>query len=182
MLGIQRWWRVWRSEDGPKVYREIMSVAEEVRASNPDALRKLVRCLLWPDVFASIRGVVEAAPHQAPDRTGTLDFFNRGGDLYNGVDALLLRLRKAVDKLEREEVVDLARDIVFAGPWHKGRFSSAVSRIGRDCQGREWRQDPLNHHVELWLPWRIVIVHGGNHSIASGMLVLRRIRKMQRRL
>ncbi|WP_319950300.1 DUF6710 family protein, partial [Klebsiella pneumoniae] len=30
--------------------------------------------------------------------------------------------------------------------------------------------DNSNHYVELWLPWRIGFVGGGNHSITAGIL------------
>ncbi|WP_312826664.1 DUF6710 family protein, partial [Escherichia coli] len=33
-----------------------------------------------------------------------------------------------------------------------------------------WQQDRTNHYVELWLPWRIGFVRGGNHSITAGIL------------
>ncbi|MEK8414470.1 hypothetical protein P2O56_17665, partial [Escherichia coli] len=37
-------------------------------------------------------------------------------------------------------------------------------------KGKPWKQDKNNHYVDLWLPWRIGFVHGGNHSITAGIL------------
>ena len=55
-------------------------------------------------------------------------------------------------------------------PWEKNRLVSSISSIGKGRLWGEWQQDNLNHLVELWLPMGIAWVHGGNHSIATGII------------
>jgi hypothetical protein len=44
-----------------------------------------------------------------------------------------------------------------------------LNTIGKGKEEGQWRQD-FNHSVELYLPWGLAFVAGGNHSIASGIL------------
>ncbi|MGV2880589.1 hypothetical protein D9O29_05170 [Pantoea vagans] len=72
-------------------------------------------------------------------------------------------------KLMPEEYpLSLATDMVLPWPWSMNSYKGSLS-IG-SWQGNPWRYDNFNHHVELWLPWRIGFVKGGNHSLAAGIL------------
>ncbi|HGV0279667.1 TPA: DUF6710 family protein [Escherichia coli] len=72
-------------------------------------------------------------------------------------------------KLMPEEYpLSLAADMVLPWPWSMNSYKGSLS-IG-SWQGNPWRYDNSNHHVELWLPWRIGFVKGGNHSLAAGIL------------
>ncbi len=51
---------------GLETFRWTMQMATEVQATNPHALNKLIRCLLRPEMYAGLRGVMEARPHCAP--------------------------------------------------------------------------------------------------------------------
>ena len=59
--------------------------------------------------------------------------------------------------------------MVLPWPWSLPRYIDNVSRIGVH-KGKPWKQDKSNHYVDLWLPWRIGFVRGGNHSITAGIL------------
>src|SRR5690606_8546461 len=66
----------------------------------------------------------------------------------------------------------LARDPVLPWAWNRTSYMSALATIGsHDGQygKKRWRQD-FNHKVDLWLPWGIGFVAGGNHSITAGIL------------
>ena len=65
--------------------------------------------------------------------------------------------------------LSLASDMVLPWPWNLSRYIDSVSYIGIN-KGMPWKQDTLNHYVDLWLPWRIGFVHSGNHSITAGIL------------
>ena len=67
-----------------------------------------------------------------------------------------------------EYPLSLATDMVLPWPWSMNSYRGSLS-IG-SLQGNPWRYDNSNHHVELWLPWRIGFVKGGNHSLAAGIL------------
>ncbi|MGV2876711.1 DUF6710 family protein [Pantoea vagans] len=72
-------------------------------------------------------------------------------------------------KLMSEEYpLSLTADMVLPWPWSMNSYKGSLS-IG-SWQGNPWRYDNSNHHVELWLPWRIGFVKGGNHSLAAGIL------------
>lgn len=64
--------------------------------------------------------------------------------------------------------LSLASDMVLPWPWNMKCYQKSLS-IGT-WQENPWRYDPSNHAVELWLPWRIGFVKGGNHSLAAGIL------------
>lgn len=65
--------------------------------------------------------------------------------------------------------LSLASDMVLPWPWSLSRYIDNLSMIGT-AKGKPWQQDLNNHYVELWLPWRIGFVRGGNHSITAGIL------------
>ncbi len=72
-------------------------------------------------------------------------------------------------KLMPEEYpLSLASDMVLPWPWSMNCYKGCL-RIG-SRQGNPWYFDSSNHIVELWLPWRIGFVKGGNHSLAAGIL------------
>ena len=66
--------------------------------------------------------------------------------------------------------VTLASDIVLPRPWAPERLSAAIGRIGTGRQQGPWVFDPLNHRALALWPLKIALVHGGNHSIAAGIL------------
>ena len=80
-------------------------------------------------------------------------------------------LIKFAEKIECSDqyLVDISRDPIFPMPWHRDRVLSACVNIGDKKPWGAWKQDNSNHSIELWLPWRIVFVHGGNHSISAGI-------------
>lgn len=72
-------------------------------------------------------------------------------------------------KLMPEEYpLSLASDMVLPWPWSMNSYKGCLSIGSR--QGNPWYFDSSNHIVELWLPWRIGFVKGGNHSLAAGIL------------
>lgn len=62
----------------------------------------------------------------------------------------------------------LATAKILPWPWSESRYRRTLADIG-SAKGNPWVQD-INHSVILWMPWRLGFVHGGNHSIASGVL------------
>lgn len=148
-------------------FRNIRALAKDVAHIDPGALPSLVKVLLRPLQAEQMCGVVERDNHRAPSAVSPLDFF--GHDL--GDPSLSMMLRRLELEVEASGYeVDLAADIVLTTPWHRDRLSHAVGCIGTGRASGPWTPDPLNHSVELWLPWRIAFVHGGNHSIAAGIL------------
>ena len=73
-------------------------------------------------------------------------------------------------ELKTDYVISLNRDIVLPWSWKKSRLITSISLIGQGRSWGQWRQDYINHHVELWLPMGIAWVYGGNHSITAGII------------
>jgi hypothetical protein len=65
--------------------------------------------------------------------------------------------------------VRLTSDVVLPWPWNRVSMASGLANIGTGKPHGPWRQDS-NHYLEVWLPWRIAFVIGGNHSIAAGII------------
>ena len=58
---------------------------------------------------------------------------------------------------------------MLAWPWSPTRLATAVRSIGAGRPWGTWRSDPFNHRLEVWLPFGIVWVIGGNHSLTAGV-------------
>lgn len=51
--------------------------------------------------------------------------------------------------------------------WDENRQIKALAQIGDD---NKWREDPINHFYELFLPIGLIVVYNGNHSTNSGII------------
>lgn len=125
------------------------------------ALPELIMGTLRPIQFEFILAVAEEGTDARPSLYSNVLFFN---------DILRNNNFREEPILNPEDYpLSLNKDIVLPWPWKLERFLSALATIGTN-KGNPWKQDLMNHNVELWLPWRIGFVHGGNHSIAAGIL------------
>ncbi|CCF16470.1 conjugal transfer inhibition FipA domain protein [Brevibacillus laterosporus GI-9] len=66
--------------------------------------------------------------------------------------------------------IDLNRDLVLPWPWNISRYVNSISSIGKSRPWGKWKEDTLNHYVQVLLPMGICFVEGGNHSITSGII------------
>ncbi|HIE1097559.1 MULTISPECIES: DUF6710 family protein [Stenotrophomonas] len=159
-------------------FQRLMETAHEIAAINPAGLPDFISAILRPLQAEHLLSIAEFG--------GTPDIEADSWTFFG--PAVRRRLFADDGSTWRPTTHDpdqhpmaLARDLVLPWPWNHGRYVSALATIGstkghaqspawlQRWQG-PWRQDPLNHSVELWLPWRIGFVHGGNHSIAAGIL------------
>lgn len=72
--------------------------------------------------------------------------------------------------VENTKKLYLNNDLVLPWPWKRSRLISTVTNIGAERRWGEWKEDKMNHRVDLWLPMGIGWVYSGNHSIATGIL------------
>ncbi|MCM3143916.1 DUF6710 family protein [Brevibacillus sp. MER 51] len=95
-------------------------------------------------------------------------------DLLFDTDIALSKDGKSINDLKRKvestRHVHLGRDLILPYPWRRTRLINCIATIGEARLQGSWQQDQNNHFVELWLPLGIAWVHGGNHSIATGVL------------
>lgn len=107
------------------------------------AMPDLVRAIIRPLQSDFILAVAEEGTDARPDMTPGDFFFN---EIINVQDYDRM---KAGERNPQDYPLSLTSDMVL--PW-------------------PWKQDHNNHYVDLWLPWRIGFVQGGNHSITAGIL------------
>ncbi|MGE6489184.1 DUF6710 family protein [Paenisporosarcina sp. NPDC076898] len=69
-----------------------------------------------------------------------------------------------------DRAISLNRDLVLPWSWKKSRLVTSIALIGEGRKMGQWCQDFNNHYVELWLPMGVAFVHGGNHSISTGII------------
>lgn len=140
-----------------------MQFASKVGDSNPDALRNLVRLYLRP---LQSEMLLDAAAKGSATGVASIDarcFFWEDQ----------LQIFSVLDRTRRRQIqveLQLNRDIVLPWPWHPDRLVRSLSSLGRNRAWGRWKQDEMNHHVEVWLPWGVAFVGGGNHSIAAGII------------
>ncbi|WP_208952489.1 DUF6710 family protein [Rahnella sp. ChDrAdgB13] len=141
-------------------FDHLLSVAEKLPvAALPDLLRAIVR----PVQSDLLLAVAEEGADSRPDMTPQEFFFDG-----------LIQVQ-SYEKMKEGELdsadypLSLASDIVLPWPWSLSRYIDNLSYIGTH-KGSPWKQDKINHYVDLWLPWRIGFVRGGNHSITAGIL------------
>lgn len=141
-------------------FDHLLSVAENLPVK---ALPDLIRAIVRPVQSDFLLAVAEEGTDARPDMTPQEFFFNG-----------LIQVQ-SYEKMKEAELdsadypLSLASDMVLPWPWSLLRYIDNVSSIGNH-KGRPWKQDIINHYVDLWLPWRIGFVRGGNHSITAGIL------------
>ncbi|CAH6232237.1 hypothetical protein AI3058V1_4822, partial [Citrobacter freundii] len=141
-------------------FDHLLSVAEKLPV---EALPDLIRAIVRPVQSDFLLAVAEEGTDARPDMTPQ-EFFFEG----------LIQVQ-SYEKMKEGELdgadypLSLASDMVLPWPWSLTRYIDNVSHIGTR-KGRPWKQDKINHYVDLWLPWRIGFVRGGNHSITAGIL------------
>jgi hypothetical protein len=144
-------------------FTNLLEFANEVAGNNPDALRNLVRMYLRPLqsemlVDAAKKGTIRDVP-SIDER----DFF------WEGQFKMFDCLQRTGRPGKRCEL-RLNRDIILPWPWERNRLIRSVSSLGVRRSWGRWKQDDMNHQVDVWLPWGFAFVGGGNHSIAAGII------------
>ncbi len=141
-------------------FDHLLAVAEKLPIkAQPDLIRAIVR----PVQSDFLLAVAEEGTDARPDMTSEEFFFD------GLIKVQSYEKMKEGELDEADYPLSLARDMVLPWPWKLSRYIDNVSYIGTH-KGRPWKQDSTNHYVDLWLPWRIGFVYGGNHSITAGIL------------
>lgn len=145
---------------------KVIGIANKIRKENPAALKDYVQLLgrkLQSDYMCKCLTHLEA--HKVPDLDARVVWFDESTQLdESGTD-----LYKIKNELHEEKVLTLASDLVLPWPWEMNRIVSNLSHIGLNRACGAWRQDS-NHIVEYWKTFGIAWVHGGNHSIMTGII------------
>ncbi|WP_311632797.1 DUF6710 family protein [Peribacillus simplex] len=75
-----------------------------------------------------------------------------------------------IKKVNVKRIANLKADTVIPWPWARGRLIDTITNIGPGRGWGSWKEDKINHYLELWLPFGLFWVNGGNHSISVGIL------------
>lgn len=145
-------------------FDHIMGFAQALAKSNPAALIDLVRILLRPLQSELLLTAIENEMHGARHEIEDYKFFMPNGP--SQIQMVFDCPRLDSDKF----LVQLNRDPVLPCPWKRTDYVKTLSLIGKNKHLGDWIEDPVNHSVTVWLPWGIAFVHGGNHSIAAGIV------------
>lgn len=141
-------------------FDHLLSVASKLPVN---ALPDLIRAIVRPVQSDLLLAVAEEGTDARPDMTPQ-EFFFDGLIKVQSYDMMKEGELKGADY-----PLSLASDMVLPWPWSLSRYIDNISHIGTH-KGKPWKQDKTNHYVDLWLPWHIGFVRGGNHSITAGIL------------
>lgn len=75
-----------------------------------------------------------------------------------------------IKKVNFDKKIELKKEVILPWPWNIERLSNSMCNFGSELFCKDWKEDPTNHFIELWLPFGISWVNGGNHSITTGIL------------
>jgi hypothetical protein len=156
-------------------FRRLIQTAKCIAQINPRGLPDLVHAILRPYQLEYLLGVAERGQDAMP-RIESPTFF--AIEIFDWLYSADGRFR-GVKRPPSEFKLHLGRHLVLPWPWSENSYVNRVAQIGTQKIGASderarrysapWEQDD-NHRVELWLPWGIGFVKGGNHSITAGIL------------
>lgn len=145
--------------DQRKIYFDhLLVVAKKLSLiSLPDLIKAIIRPLQSDLLLAVAEEGTDSRPNMTPR-----EFFFDG--IYQDYEEMIKNTLNPND-----HPLYLATDMLLPWPWSMPRYINNLSHIGT-IKGFPWQQDYSNHSVDLWLPWKIGFIHGGNHSITAGIL------------
>lgn len=146
---------------------QILSVARKIAGIRPDALVEYVRLL--GRKFQSIN-MCRCLTRTVEPKVETLKPEDIWFDQFSVVTPTGQTLYDIKRKLTAPRNIDLCRDLVLPTPWHLSRVATNLATIGESRARGSWKQVPADHNVECWLPFGVVWVHEGNHSIMTGIV------------
>lgn len=90
-------------------------------------------------------------------------------DIIYGSNNELIEFRQLKKEVSCNKKINLSKDLIWPWPWNRSRLINTITNIGNRRAWGQWQQDN-NHFVEVWLLLGVAWVHGGNHSIAVGIV------------
>lgn len=154
---------MFRKKPEPTEFENLIKNAKRIVEIDPRGLQTYIYAILRPFQSEQIIQVCEKNDHSGKARIDGDTFFSSNNNFFSYEEKKLSRVAND------NAVIDLAKDLVLPTPWHPLSLASCFTSFTNDRNGGPWREDN-NHSVELWLPWRIGFVNGGNHSITAGIL------------
>ena len=162
-----------REEERRLRFDQVAQAIEELASADRYALPAMVRLIAQPLQSAFVGEVLRWPAHQCNLDNDLDRLFFRESLAITSDGRSLFDLRRSVDEVscaasKQRFWLQLGRDAVIPAPWHRGRLVDCLSSIGRARENGGWEADQ-NHRVALLVPFGLGVVHGGNHSIATGI-------------
>jgi len=148
-------------------FRRILALAKKMHSEDPESLHLLIAAL---GRIVQSQAIVEPILHDGDVDSRWMEEQTLLFDDTFPLDSAGHHLYDIVRKIKRTRRLRLGRDIVLPWPWRADRLQGAMIGLGSTGNWGPWKAE-LNHQVELWEPIRVGWVHGGNHSIAVGILL-----------
>ncbi|HCL5581030.1 TPA: hypothetical protein N2N40_002458 [Citrobacter freundii] len=148
----------WFAEEGKLRFEKVMSLAKSVDNAGRETL---IRALIRPIQADYLLAVATEGQDAREPIDQRFFFFPDFIHYFNSGET------QKMSGLPIDYPVSLAKDIVLPWPWSENRYRNALS-IGTHA-GNPWSSDD-NHKIDVWLPWKIGFVGGGNHSLMPGIL------------
>lgn len=148
-------------------FDNIMNVAKEINEIRPQALKDLIKILGKEYQFSLMSYCLLNGRDNKLNEVGPKDIlFNQFTDVSDNIS--LDSLKKSINKTALLPL-HLSQELILPWPWESSRLVNSLLYIGEGKIQGAWQQDS-NHKIEYWLPLGIGWVHGGNHSLANGIL------------
>ena len=145
---------------------KVLKIAAEIATKNPAALKDFMKLLGRKYQSECLCKAVSALnEHKVSNLEPSLAWFDTRMEL----NADNHNLHDVIKKVDVDVELNLATDLVMPWPWNMDRVVNNLSYIGGGESRTPWRQDN-NHRTQLWLPFGIAWVYGGNHSMMSGIV------------
>lgn len=154
---------MWFGKRRATAFDYAMDIANGIMARDSRGLHDLIRLLLRPLQAELMVDAAVKPAHHARQEIEQSRFFAEGCATHH------FRERDYPTLSQMAFPIRLATDVVLPCPWFRSHLVAALASHGVGRARGVWRQDH-NHHLTLWLPWRIAFVTGGNHSITAGIL------------
>lgn len=154
----------------PAQFDRIMDMAHRISDKRRESLLSLIHGLARPLISTRL-----IAPTMYDERTAPGHFPDDNGLFkqlwFDPLSPLTADRRNSFDLrvcVRTQSRISFAAEPVVSMTWKTEAFERALVKHGAESD-EAWRAD-RNHLVHLWLPFRIAVVAGGNHSIAAGIL------------
>lgn len=152
-------------------FTELMNAVDEVAEINKYAVPSIARAVARPMQARILAKAILYPQHQAQVSADFDKLFFPDHVPVSADGRSLAELQQRPPQATAQPLYRLAlsRDVLLPWAWHRRRLVSALASIGSSKTSGAWRCD-LNHQVQILLPFGLALVHGGNHSIAAGIV------------
>lgn len=156
------------NKDNSKVkFNHAIETAKQIAAYNPNGLIPLVRLVSKSLQQYGMTSVIYTNTHESMKEYSFENLFFKNYQIISPDGKSSYDL--LITKKEENKTISLEIDPIIPVPWKKNDAISALASIG-SAVNNKWIYHPTNHYINVYQPFGLAIVYGGNHSITAGIL------------